>query len=109
MSGHAFLSASSAHRWTRCPVAPWREKDMPDVSSVYAEEGTLAHALLEQALTGELVEPSVFPEDMHREVAKVLQVIRSIEADTVLPEQRLDISSITSEPSSYRKDYTPIH
>lgn len=43
MSKHAFLSASGAPAWTRCYAKPWREKDLPDETSVYAAEGTLAH------------------------------------------------------------------
>lgn len=42
---HAFLSPSGAKRWLTCTPAPHLEKRFTDNGSVYAEEGTLAHAL----------------------------------------------------------------
>lgn len=43
---HALLSASSAYRWLACPPsARLEDKFGPDKSSVYAEEGTLAHEM----------------------------------------------------------------
>lgn len=48
MRAHAYLSASSAHRWLACTRAPSLESEFPDEdSSVYAEEGTDAHTLAE--------------------------------------------------------------
>ena len=47
---HALLSASSAHRWLHCTGSPLLEKDFPDSTSVYAQEGTLAHELCELKL-----------------------------------------------------------
>lgn len=47
---HAALSPSSAHRWIRCPASIRAIAQLPkreDVSSPYAHEGTLAHALAE--------------------------------------------------------------
>lgn len=41
---HALLSPSAAHRWLYCPAAPRLEATMPEESSSYADEGTLAHA-----------------------------------------------------------------
>lgn len=50
MGAHAILSASSSHRWLKCsPSARWEQK-FPDKTSVYAEEGTRAHALAEKTL-----------------------------------------------------------
>lgn len=54
---HALLSASGAHRWLHCTGSPLLEKDFPDSTSVYAQEGTLAHELCElklMAYTGEI-------------------------------------------------------
>ena len=48
---HSHLSASSAHRWFNCPGSVGLSKLMPpQPSSVYAEEGTLAHSWLEYKL-----------------------------------------------------------
>lgn len=47
---HALLSASSAHRWLHCTGSPLFEKEFPDTTSVYAQEGTLAHELCELKL-----------------------------------------------------------
>lgn len=46
-NAHALLSASSAHRWLNCTAAPHFEEQFPNGTSVYAEEGTLAHAVCE--------------------------------------------------------------
>lgn len=54
---HALLSASGAHRWLHCTGSPLLEKEFPDTTSVYAQEGTLAHELCElklRAYTGEI-------------------------------------------------------
>lgn len=44
---HALLGASSAHRWLNCPGSALLTADMPDTTSIYAEEGTQAHAVCE--------------------------------------------------------------
>lgn len=47
MSDHALLSPSAAHRWMNCTPAPRLEATLPDRTSAYAEEGTLAHSVCE--------------------------------------------------------------
>lgn len=47
---HAYLSASSSHRWLNCTKAPLLEEGFEDTTSIYAEEGTLAHAIGELIL-----------------------------------------------------------
>lgn len=47
MSAHALLSPSSAHRWLNCLLAPRLEATLPPSTSVYAQEGTLAHTVCE--------------------------------------------------------------
>lgn len=44
---HATLSPSGAHRWGSCTASALLEAQFPNVSSPYAEEGTLAHELCE--------------------------------------------------------------
>ncbi len=41
---HALLGASSSHRWLHCTPSARLEETVPNVSSEYANEGTLAHA-----------------------------------------------------------------
>lgn len=47
---HAILSASSSKRWLNCTPSAQLEQNFPNESSVYAEEGTAAHALGEYKL-----------------------------------------------------------
>lgn len=44
---HALLSPSAASRWLNCTPAPRLEAEMPDSSSTFAAEGTLAHSVCE--------------------------------------------------------------
>lgn len=45
MAKHALLSASSAERWLNCTPSARLNEKLPDTSSVYAAEGTLAHTI----------------------------------------------------------------
>ena len=47
---HALLSASSSKRWLNCTPSARIEQNFPNESSVFAEEGTAAHALGEYKL-----------------------------------------------------------
>jgi hypothetical protein len=51
---HALLSASGSERWINCPASPRLEEDLPEETSVYAREGTLAHELAEIMLKVDL-------------------------------------------------------
>lgn len=44
---HAVVTASGYERWSHCTAAPRYEEQFPNGTSVYAEEGTLAHAVCE--------------------------------------------------------------
>lgn len=50
---HAKLSASGAMKWINCPPMLWMEEGLPDTTSPYAAEGTLAHSLVEAKLARE--------------------------------------------------------
>ncbi|MBO6293625.1 MAG: DUF2800 domain-containing protein [Selenomonas sp.] len=47
MSDHALLSPSAAHRWLNCPLSARLEAELPEKTSSFAEEGTLAHSVCE--------------------------------------------------------------
>ena len=44
---HALLSPSSSERWLHCPKSVRLSEQFEDTTSVYASEGTEAHALCE--------------------------------------------------------------
>lgn len=50
MANHATLSASSSHRWMNCPPSVRLTERIPDNGSIYAAEGSEAHALCEYKL-----------------------------------------------------------
>ena len=50
MGKHAVLAASAAKRWMACPPSARLEETLPEATSPYAEEGTLAHAVGESYL-----------------------------------------------------------
>lgn len=54
---HALLSASSAHKWLKCPPSVRLEEGFEDKTSEYAEEGTLAHAIAELKARNYFLEP----------------------------------------------------
>ena len=54
MAQHALLSASGAHRWMVCTKSSRLEESMEEETSVYAEEGSLAHALAEHKIAKEV-------------------------------------------------------
>lgn len=55
-SEHAKLSASGSSRWINCPPSVRLEEQFENKTSIYAEEGTLAHELAELKLRLELKE-----------------------------------------------------
>ncbi|NOW84304.1 hypothetical protein B0H39_002185 [Clostridium beijerinckii] len=56
MAKHAILSASSSHRWLKCPPSVELEKGFENKTSIFAEEGTLAHELGELSLRHQIGE-----------------------------------------------------
>ena len=50
MTAHAKLSASGSARWINCPGSVRAEEGFPDSTSIFAEEGTMAHELAQRVL-----------------------------------------------------------
>lgn len=50
MANHAILSASASYRWLNCPPSVRLTERIPDNGSIYAAEGSEAHALCEYKL-----------------------------------------------------------
>ena len=63
MSAHAKFSPSAAHRWLRCPGSYDLTKDIPNTSSAAADEGTLAHEVLEHCLNNEVLPTEYYTDD----------------------------------------------
>ncbi|TQI66236.1 DUF2800 domain-containing protein [Clostridium sp. KNHs216] len=53
---HALLTASGAHRWMHCTPSARLEETLPDSTSEYAAEGTLAHSIAELKVRKKFVE-----------------------------------------------------
>ena len=103
---HAILSPSAASRWCQCPASVAMCLDLPDESSPFALEGSVAHAVAESVLTGrpykapaggEKIDPAPFYEQVKPYTEFV--ELRSVRDKTPLPpfpvrliEQRLDAS-----------------
>ncbi|WIF95091.1 DUF2800 domain-containing protein [Caminicella sporogenes] len=117
---HALLSASSSKRWLSCPPSARLEENYPKETSIYAEEGTLAHFLAETFINYTLgnIEQTEYCRKMEemtkhhlysKEMAESLETyidfalekINEAKAKTkdavVLLEQKLDFSPWVSE------------
>lgn len=116
---HALLAASHASRWMNCPPSArleeaW-EAEHPSESSVYAEEGTLAHEMAEALLKAEVEgkefdmskfeENPLFSDDMYDYVSDyvryVLDVFAEVKEKTpdaiLIVEKRLDFSHVVKD------------
>lgn len=59
MTKHALLGASSSHRWLHCTPSARLEETLPNSTSTFAEEGTLAHEIGELKLRKGFTESSM--------------------------------------------------
>ena len=70
---HAILSASSSARWLACPPSARINAELPETTSVYAEEGTKAHALAEKTLKSYLAGGSA---DVHSDSEEMDEAVQ---------------------------------
>ncbi len=119
---HAFLSPSSSVRWYFCPPSAHLCEQFPDQGSVYASEGTEAHALCEFLLKEWLGRPCVDPRpsmqyysgemeeaaqgyvqyirekvEAYKDAKAMDGVIRGTDVPSVYVEQRLDLREYIPE------------
>lgn len=110
---HALLSPSSSERWLHCPPSVRLCEQFPDPGSVYAAEGTEAHALCEHLLLTALGRPTRDPRPEFQQYSQemqdaaegyvqyVMERVSDFRAQGLEPavyvEQRLDISRFIPE------------
>jgi len=109
-SGHALLAPSAAHRWLMCPASVPFGLQFPDgETSVYAEEGTLAHAAAEcilrddkaglDAVKRKILAGNFDPEipEKVRKYTDYVTALRDSVHGELFVEQRLSLKAITGE------------
>jgi len=104
MSAHAKLSASSSHRWINCPASIRMEQNYPNSSSIYAQEGTCAHALADFILCGgdgashigKELEGFTVSKDMFNHVNNYVDYVKQL-GGSQFYEVRVDFSNIVPE------------
>lgn len=82
---HSPLGASSAERWMQCPGSVRLTKDLPDETSEFAQEGTLAHETAEAILTGS----HSIEETTLNELSLYVDYIDESDADEIHIEERV--------------------
>jgi hypothetical protein len=110
-TAHAKLSASGSAKWSLCPGSVFAEKDFPNTTSIFAEEGTAAHELAEIILRDDdelnlgifslfgvtLPESGVtVTQDMLDYVMVYVNYVKSISGELFV-EQRVDFSHIAPD------------
>jgi hypothetical protein len=95
MGNHFKFSPSAAYRWTKCPGSLAACEGLPDRTSSYAEEGTLAHAVGAALLKGQ--HPPDCPEEMLDHCLEYQELIENLrDPDGVLEVEKEILSAIIS-------------
>lgn len=105
---HSKFSASGAERWMNCPGSVALSEGLPDKSSVWAQEGTLAHEVLERTLVQQIsnskraktMDAAIDPMMVHHtaEAAKfIMNIYRKHPGSEVLVETRIRLDFIHPE------------
>lgn len=97
MAKHAFLSASSAHRWLNCPPSALECAGAADAPSTFAQEGTDAHELCEYKVNIALGRASPDPRD-HLEYLCPEMECHSDEYASFVMEQLEEAKKLCSDP-----------
>lgn len=105
---HAKLSASSSSRWINCPGSVEAEEPYPEETTIFSEEGTLAHELADLSFKkgkdasyfiGKRISGEVISKEMARYVQEYLDYVRSHETkDSIFfGEDKVDFSNVVPE------------
>ena len=94
---HAKLSASGAHRWTQCAGSVNAEEGLPNTTSIYAEEGTLAHHVASCMFDDTFHTLENIDSVMLDEVTKYVDYVNSYVKDDVAIEVRVDFSHVVPQ------------
>ena len=104
---HSKYSASGAERWINCPGSVLLSEGLPDKSSPWAEEGTLAHKVLETMLIEKMnfsflkIKDKIVPREMLRHAAKSARFLFNLhhknKGSELLVETRIHLDFIDPE------------
>lgn len=117
-SGHSKLGASSYYRWKACPGSVVACKDIVSESSIYAEEGTLAHTIAAELLSGEVSQNKDTDQDMFDAINVYVDHVQNLRADNPsfeAVEQKLNLAEYhpelygTADYVCYFKDTKTLH
>ena len=113
MTKHAKLGASGATRWRNCAGSINLCEGLPDITSVYAAEGTVAHAIAEGVLRedgwpslGAVISEDGYDIEATQEMFDAIQVYidfvnTQAEGRTLLIEQQFDLAPLSPPGPMY--------